>query len=58
MITSNSIQTEVDAAYLYEKLAASESDPTMAIVFRRMSEIENSHALALFCLSLRSGQGL
>jgi VIT1/CCC1 family predicted Fe2+/Mn2+ transporter len=48
MITSNSIQTEVDAAYLYEKLAASESDPTMAIVFRRMSEIENSHALA-FC---------
>jgi VIT1/CCC1 family predicted Fe2+/Mn2+ transporter len=48
MITSNTVQTEVDACYLYEKLAANESDPTIAIVFRRMSEIEKSHAIAFF----------
>lgn len=40
------IQTEVDAAYLYQILAEAETDPAIANVFRQMSEIENSHAQA------------
>ncbi len=40
------IQTEIDAAFLYQKLATHEDDPVIANVFRQMSEIENSHALA------------
>lgn len=48
MIKSSNIQTEVDASYLYEKLAANEPDVTIATVFRQMSEIENGHAIA-FC---------
>ncbi len=40
------IQTEVDAAYLYGILADAETDPTVAAVFKEMSQIEKSHALA------------
>ena len=40
------IQTEIDAAFLYNKLATHEDDPVIANVFRQMSEIENSHAVA------------
>lgn len=40
------IQTEIDAAFLYQKLATHEDDPVIANVFRQMSEIENSHAVA------------
>ena len=40
------IQTEIDAAFLYDKLASHEDDPVIANVFRQMSEIENSHAVA------------
>ncbi len=40
------IQTEIDAAFLYQKLATHEPDPVIANVFRQMSEIENSHAVA------------
>jgi VIT1/CCC1 family predicted Fe2+/Mn2+ transporter len=43
---NNSIQTEIDASYLYGKLAEHESDPTIANVFKQMSEIEQSHAEA------------
>ena len=43
---NNSIQTEIDARYLYQKLAEHEQDPTIANVFRQMSAIENSHAEA------------
>jgi predicted membrane protein (TIGR00267 family) len=43
---NQNIQTEVDASYLYNKLAENESDPTIANVFRQMSEIEQSHAEA------------
>lgn len=38
------IQTEVDASWLYKKLADHESDQTVASVFNQMSEIEKSHA--------------
>lgn len=41
-----SIQTEVDAAYLYGRLAAVEKDPVIANVFGGMSEIEMGHARA------------
>lgn len=41
-----SIQTEIDASYLYKKLAEKESDPTIANVYRQMSEIEQGHAEA------------
>jgi len=40
------IQTEIDASYLYNKLAEHETDPTIANVLRQMSEIEKSHAAA------------
>ena len=40
------IQTEIDACYLYGKLAANESDESVANVFSQMREIELSHAEA------------
>lgn len=40
------IQTEIDASFLYHKLYETESDNTVANVFRQMSEIEKSHAQA------------
>ena len=43
---NKSIQTEIDACYLYRKLAENESDANVANVFRQMSEIEQSHAEA------------
>ena len=41
-----SIQTEIDAAYLYQKLAEHEEDSAIAQVFTQMSSIEKGHALA------------
>jgi VIT1/CCC1 family predicted Fe2+/Mn2+ transporter len=43
---NKSIQTEVDASYLYTRLAEHEDDPTIAGVYRQMSEIERGHAEA------------
>lgn len=40
------IQTEIDASYLYKKLAEKEEDLTIASVFRQMSDIEKGHAEA------------
>lgn len=40
------IQTEIDASFLYQKLADHETDATIANVFRQMSEIERGHAEA------------
>jgi vacuolar iron transporter family protein len=45
-VSNKNLQTEVDACYLYKKLAESEEDATVAHVFYQMSEIEKSHALA------------
>lgn len=44
---SKNVQTEVDACYLYNKLAEAEKDTTVANVFRQMSAIEKGHAEAL-----------
>lgn len=41
-----SIQTEVDAGYLYKKLAEKEEDKAVAEIFQQMSEIEHNHAIA------------
>ncbi len=48
MATKNksSIQTEIDAAFLYKKLAENEDDKAVADIFHQMNEIENSHAIA------------
>ncbi|MCF8452380.1 MAG: VIT1/CCC1 transporter family protein [Pedobacter sp.] len=46
MINLKNIQTEVDTGFLYKILAENEKDPNVARVFKEMSEIENSHALA------------
>jgi VIT1/CCC1 family predicted Fe2+/Mn2+ transporter len=43
---NQNIQTEVDASYLYGKLAENESDASIANVFSQMSAIEKSHAEA------------
>ncbi|HEX6914611.1 MAG TPA: VIT1/CCC1 transporter family protein [Chitinophagaceae bacterium] len=40
------IQTEIDASFLYQKLADHEQDPTIAKVFSEMAQIERSHAEA------------
>lgn len=40
------IQTEIDAGFLYRLLADHEEDLAVAAVFRQMSEIEQTHALA------------
>lgn len=42
--SKKNLQTEVDASFLYNKLAAAEPDATVANVFRQMSAIEKSHA--------------
>ena len=40
----DSLRTEVDAAFLYERIAANEDDPQVAKLFREMSGIERGHA--------------
>jgi VIT1/CCC1 family predicted Fe2+/Mn2+ transporter len=45
---SKNLQTEVDASFLYKRLAQVESDPIVANVFKQMAEIENEHAMAFF----------
>lgn len=46
MISLKSIQTEIDASYLYGILAEKEEDEVVSEVFKQMSEIEHSHAVA------------
>ena len=43
---NRNLQTEIDASFLYQKLAEHETDSTVANVFRQMSEIEKGHAEA------------
>ena len=46
MAKNRSLQTEIDACYLYRKLAANEKDKAVAHVFEQMADIEYSHAEA------------
>lgn len=41
---SASVQTEVDAAFLYKKIAGAEKDPGIAGVFQSLADIEHGHA--------------
>jgi predicted membrane protein (TIGR00267 family) len=43
---NQNIQTEIDASFLYLKLAENESDEAIANVYYQMSDIEKSHAVA------------
>lgn len=46
MLSLKNVQTEVDAAYLYQVLAERENDTAVAAIFKEMSAIEQGHALA------------
>ena len=50
-----SVQTEIDASYLYGVLADNEKDEVIAKVFRQMSEIEMGHAEAFLRKQPSSG---
>jgi len=50
-----SLQTEIDAAYLYERIAASEKDPQVAKLFHEMSTIELGHVDHAFCELMTAG---
>jgi VIT1/CCC1 family predicted Fe2+/Mn2+ transporter len=43
---NQNLQTEIDASFLYGRLADNEEDAAIAHVFRQMSEIEKGHAEA------------
>ena len=43
---NSSVQTEIDAGYLYQKLAENEKNESVAGIFREMSSIERGHAEA------------
>jgi len=45
-MNNKSIQTEVDASFLYQVLADNEKDPEVKAIFLQMSEIEKGHALS------------
>jgi vacuolar iron transporter family protein len=55
--SNRNLQTEVDACFLYNKLAEAESDATVANVFRQMSIIEKGHAEA-FLKKINAGSGV
>lgn len=52
---SSSVQTEVDAIFLYEKIAGAEEDPGIAAVFRNLAEIERGHAAKMIERLRREG---
>lgn len=46
MVSNQSIQTEIDASWLYNILAENEENEAVADVFREMSDIEKGHAIS------------
>jgi hypothetical protein len=54
---SASLQTEVDAAFLYEQIAGAETDAGVAGVFRRLAEIERGHAAKMLVQIEKQGLG-
>lgn len=52
---SASVQTEVDAAFLYERIATAESDSGIAHIFKQLSEIEHGHAEKMLERMLEQG---
>ena len=47
MTKNISVQTEIDASYIYKQVALSSKDVATASIFDQMSFIEMSHALAM-----------
>ncbi len=52
---SSSVQTEVDAAFLYLKIAEAETDPGISNIFRQLSEIESGHAAGMLAGLAKQG---
>ncbi|NDK55649.1 VIT1/CCC1 transporter family protein [Pontibacter fetidus] len=52
---TDSLQTEVDAAYLYSRVAAAEEVPAIANMFRELGEIELEHVSKMTEKLLRDG---
>ena len=50
------LRTEVDAAFLYERIAANEQDAQVAQLFREMAAIERGHAEHAFAELKRAGR--
>jgi len=57
MSKNKNLQTEIDASFLYGRLADNEDDAVIASVFRQMSEIEKGHAEA-FAKSGKKSAGM
>lgn len=57
MSQNKNLQTEVDACFLYKRLAEVEEDTAVANVFRQMSDIEKGHA-ETFLKKLNTGSVL
>ncbi|WP_242929278.1 VIT1/CCC1 transporter family protein [Pontibacter vulgaris] len=52
---TDSLQTEVDAAFLYSRIAAAEEVPAIAKMFRELGEIEQEHVTKMTEKLLRDG---
>jgi rubrerythrin len=44
----NSLQTEVDAHYIYSQISKSEKNPHIKEIFEELSQIELGHARAMY----------
>ncbi len=55
-LRKESLQTEIDAAFLYDRIAAHEADPRIAQLFREMAAIERGHAQHAFNELKQSGE--
>jgi rubrerythrin len=47
MVKNISVQTEIDASFIYEQVANASKDPSTKKIFQEMSRIELSHARAM-----------
>lgn len=54
-LRKESLQTEIDAAFLYDRIAANEADAQVAQLFREMAAIERGHAEHAFAEAKRAG---
>ena len=54
-LQAESLRTEVDAAFLYDRIAAQEKDPRIARLFHEMAAIERGHAAHAFEALHRAG---
>ncbi|OKL38527.1 ferritin family protein [Pontibacter flavimaris] len=52
---TDSLQTEVDAGFLYGHIAAAEEVPAIARMFRELGEIEQEHATKMQAKLQRDG---